>query len=233
MQKTFADKLISFYRTLEFKEDLPKGIDIMNPYQEKSIMEMTALFAKRFYNDTSERISVFGINPGRFGSGLTGITFTDPVRMEKECGIENNLRKKQELSSVFIYDMINRFGGPEKFYKKFFLSAVSPLGFLKNGKNLNYYDNKALETLVTPFIIESIRKSFSIGCSSGIIICLGEGKNYTFLTRLNEKYGFYEKIIPLAHPRFIMQYRLKKKEEYIIRYLEVLNDSLNFVSLPG
>ena len=33
---------------------------------------------------------------------------------------------------------------------------------------------------------------------------------------------FFKQIIPLPHPRFIMQYKLKKKEEYIDRYLREL-----------
>ena len=87
---------------------------------------------------------MLGINPGRFGAGVTGITFTDPVRLEKECGIPNNFDKRQELSSVFIYDFIAAWGGAEAFYSRFFLSAVFPLGFTREGRNLNYYDDPQL-----------------------------------------------------------------------------------------
>ena len=51
----------------------------------------------------TQRHLLLGINPGRFGGGVTGIPFTDPIRLQNVCGIENNFEKKQELSSVFIY----------------------------------------------------------------------------------------------------------------------------------
>ena len=79
-------------------------------------------FYEKYYNDNNERYAFFGINPGRFGGGVTGIPFTDPIRLEKICGIPNDFEKKQELSSVFIYDMIDAFGGAAKFYKRFYIS---------------------------------------------------------------------------------------------------------------
>ena len=88
-------------------------------------------FYTKYYSDNNKRILLLGINPGRFGGGVTGIPFTDPVRLEKVCGIKNDFQKKQELSSVFIYEMIEAYGGAEKFYKQFYISAVSPLGFVK------------------------------------------------------------------------------------------------------
>ena len=36
---------------------------------------------------------------------------------------------------------------------------------------------------------------------------------------INNEMKFFEKVVALPHPRFIMQYKLKKKEEYIERYL--------------
>ncbi|MFI5224347.1 MAG: DUF4918 domain-containing protein, partial [Nitrospirales bacterium] len=65
---------------------------------------------------------ILGINPGRLGAGLTGIPFTDPLKLQNICGIENTLPKKAELSADFIYTMISAFGGPEAFYKKFYFS---------------------------------------------------------------------------------------------------------------
>src|SRR5687768_18158258 len=45
------------------------------------------------------------------------------------------------------------YGGCDKFYSDFFITAVSPLGFVKNGKNVNYYDDRELLYAVTPFKI--------------------------------------------------------------------------------
>jgi len=166
--------------------------------------------------------SFIGINPGRFGGGITGIPFTDPMRLQNICGIENNFKKKYELSSVFIYEIIKKFGGAEKFYNKFFISAISPLGFTKHNKNLNYYDDKQLESSIKNFVIDSIKQQLKFGINTNVVFCLGEGKNLAYLTRLNNEMKFFEKIIALPHPRFIMQYKLKRKQEYIDRYLREL-----------
>ncbi len=216
----FSDHIISFIKNLQFNIELHAGIEVMNPFSNPETMNICERFYKRYYSDENKRWMIMGINPGRFGGGVTGIPFTDPLRLEKECGIENSWPKKQELSSLFIYNMINAFGGPEIFYKKFYITAVCPLGFTKGNKNLNYYDDKQLEKRIAEFVIRSMKQQLSFGIQSNVAFCLGEGKNFGYVSRLNEEHKFFDKIIPLSHPRFIMQYKLKKKDEYIARYLE-------------
>lgn len=191
----------------------------MNPFLNGETMNICIKFYKKYYGDYNIRSLIIGINPGRFGGGLTGIPFTDPIRLQNVCCIENTFLKKQELSSVFIYEMIDAFGGIETFYNKFYFSSVSPLGFTKNNKNLNYYDDKELESSIKNFVIDCMNKQLAFGINREVAFCLGEGKNFLYLSKLNSEMKFFKKIIPLAHPRFIMQYKLKKKEEYIERYL--------------
>jgi hypothetical protein len=99
---------------------------------------------------------------------------------------------------------------------------VSPLGFVKNGTNLNYYDDKKLLQAINPFIIKSIKKQISLGFETDHCICIGGDKNLKFLSALNDDYRFFGKIVPLPHPRFIMQYRRRQKENYIQQYLAAL-----------
>ena len=223
IKMAYAEKILSFFKSLQFPEILPDGIEVMNPYMNPETFDSCTTFYNKFYNDENKRHIIIGINPGRFGSGVTGISFTDPIRLEKECGIENHWQKKQELSSVFIYEMINAFGGVEAFYKKIYITAVSPLGFTKGGKNLNYYDDKELQKDIEPFVIECMQKQLEFGVHRDAAYCLGEGKNFAYLKKLNDQQKFFGEIIPLPHPRFIMQYKLKRKEEYIQLYLERLN----------
>ncbi|RME10416.1 MAG: DUF4918 family protein, partial [Bacteroidetes bacterium] len=61
-----------------------------------------------------------------------------------------------------------------------------------------------------------------MGMDNSRCICLGEGKNFKFLKKLNEEQGFFEEVVPLSHPRFIMQYRRKKLDDYLKAYLDVL-----------
>lgn len=216
---TFADQVLSFYKSLEIKSILPEGVAVLNPYREHESFFLCQQFYKKFYHDVNERTLILGINPGRHGGGITGIPFTDPIKLEAVCNIPNTMNKKAELSADFIYAMIEGFGGLQKFYNKFYISAVSPLGFTMNGKNLNYYDSKELQASLKGFIIESLMKQMSFGINRTVCYCLGEGQNFNYLSRLNDEQQFFEKIVPLAHPRFIMQYRRKKMMDYVNEYV--------------
>lgn len=228
-RKTTADKIIEFNTSLEFQEQLPVGISVMNPFKESQyILEISSSFYRKYYSDYLPRNMIIGINPGRFGGGITGVPFTDTKRLSIDCGISFNGQLTHELSSVFIYEMIEVYGGVSEFYKKFYFGAVSPLGFTKTSgtgkvKNYNYYDSKALLDATLSFIVSSMKKQLDIGLNTDVCFCLGTGKNFQFLTFLNKEYKFFEQIIPLEHPRFIMQYKLKFKNEYIQKYLSALN----------
>jgi hypothetical protein len=217
-----SDQILEFYQSLSLKAKLPKGVGFMNPYQDEKTFKVTTLFYRKYYHDTAARKIILGINPGRLGGGITGIPFTDPINLEKFCGIENDFQKKPELSSTFIYQMIGGFGGPEKFYGSYYFSALSPLGFVKEDKNLNYYDIPELQTAVEPFIIACIQKQLSFNINRDHAYCLGEGENYKYLLKLNQQHHFFSEITPLPHPRFILQYKRKKLNEYIDRYLSTI-----------
>src|SRR5689334_15666396 len=136
----FADNAISFYSSLRLTTPLPDGVEILNPYVIPEVRECVARFYHKFFNDSMSRVGVFGINPGRHGGGLTGLSFTDPVALREQCGIPNNLGDRRELSSDFVYRAVNAFGGVGPFYSGFYLSALCPLGFTRGGLNYNFYD---------------------------------------------------------------------------------------------
>ena len=77
------------------------------------------------------------------------------------------------------------------------------------------------------FIIGNLVRQLDFGIERDCCFCLGTGKNFKFLVRLNNELQLFGKIIPLEHPRFIMQYKSKKKQFYINRYLEELNGVIN------
>ena len=222
---TFADRIVPFYEGLAIDAHLHRGISVLNPYREPEIISLIENFFTKYYNDTDIRIPVMGINPGRYGGGLTGISFTDPVNLEMACGIPNPIEKRPELSSTFVFKVIERYGGTEKFFHRFFLTAVCPLGFVKEGKNYNYYDDRELKNAVTSFIKTTLIQQHVICGQPEDCICLGEGENLRFIRELNQELGLFKRIHPLPHPRFIMQYRRKRVEEYIGFYLDILKRS--------
>jgi len=212
---TFAEKTLMFYRQLAPDKKIPDGVEILNPYSRPETMAACEAFYTKFYNDHKNRRIIFGINPGRFGAGVTGIPFTDPIRLEKACGIPNNFDKKAELSSQFIYLLIENMGGVSPFYQHYFIGAISPLGFVKNGKNFNYYDDRLLERSLKSFIIKNMVRQVALGINTDKCFCLGNGKNYIYLQRLNDELKIFDEIIPLPHPRWVMQYRRKQLQNFL------------------
>lgn len=226
-----SDNILSLFANVHFTGTLPEGIGIMNPYREsQTVRDICSLFYQKFYADTDPRTLILGINPGRLGAGATGIPFTDTKRLTSDCGIPFSGFSTHEPSSVFMYEMIRAFGGAQAFYRRFYINSVCPLGFVqtKGAKvvNYNYYDSPALEKCVRDFIVNNIQTQIDIAGRSERCYCLGTGKNFQYLSRLNNEYHFFEEIIPLEHPRYIMQYKLKNKEQYISDYLQKLNIQL-------
>ncbi len=212
---TFADRTLAFYHQLHIAEKLPEGVEIMNPYTRKETREACESFYRKFFNDNHPRRLILGINPGRFGAGVTGIPFTDPIRLENPCGIANPFDKKPELSSLFVYRLIENMGGPASFYRRYYIGAISPLGFVKNGKNFNYYDDKTLERALKPFIVKSLVQQVALGTSTDKCYCFGNGKNFAYLQRLNAELKLFGTIVPLPHPRWVMQYRRKQLPHFM------------------
>ena len=217
-----AKKLIDFYQSLRPPGNLPRDIEILFPQKDPQVIELIKKFFEKYFNDTRPRRLMLGINPGRYGAGITGVNFTAPRQLKENCGIDHHLDLTSELSAEFIYDMIGEYGGVKKFYTNWFIGSVCPLGFVKNGKNINYYDDKKLMAAVTTFIIVCIHKQIAIGFSTDKCLCIGGEKNFKFLSGLNNEHKWFGEIVPLPHPRFILQYRRKQKDQFIHQYLSAL-----------
>ena len=235
---TFADKIIQFNQQVHYSgPTLPVGIRIMNPFKESAdALDISGMFYQKYYDDECSRSLILGINPGRFGAGLTGIPFTDPKRLVSDCQLPYSGKATHEPSSVFIYEVIEAFGGPAAFYKAFHINSLCPLGFVKMNdvgreKNYNYYDDKHLFTTVESFIIQNIRDQIELCGVREVCICLGTGKNEAYLRALNSRFNFFGEIIALEHPRFVMQYKSKQKQFYIDKYLAAFEVALEKNSL--
>lgn len=222
--KTIADKIIAFNERLHYTGGLPDGFSVLNPFRENpETMQVMDQFYHKFYNDHKPRKFIIGINPGRYGAGLTGVPFTDTKRLEQACGIAMQSAHSHEVSSVFIYDMIGRYGGAEKFYMDFYINSVFPLAIVREthkGKwvNANYYDDKMLAASLKPYMIKSLKRQIAMGLHTDIAFVLGK-KNADFVNAINETEKLFGKLIVLEHPRFIEQYRSKHKQDYIDKYL--------------
>jgi len=223
-----SEKILKFDEKLS-KTSLviPEGFRIINPHNNIKVKEITTKFYNKFYNDNKKRRMILGSSPARRGTAVTGVPYEDAAHLQKETGIFIDNFYVNKSSSNFLYDVIELYGGCEKFYKDFYMNFVCPLGIVritqKNSEvNCNYYEYKNLKNSLYEFIINSIKEQLTFNIDTSVCYCIGSGENYKFLLEINEKYKFFKKIIPLEHPRFIMQYNSKNKDMYLEKYMNAL-----------
>lgn len=233
IQKAFSNRVLEFNEWLaNISLELFDNYRMNNQFNGKNkekIKEITNTFYNKYYNDNGKRYLILGSSPARKGTATTGIPFEDASHLYKETGIMIDNFYINKSSSGFLYDVMEQYGGCEKFYKDFFMSFICPLGIVNvnsngNEVNSNYYENKKLENILYNFIVDSLKKQISFGIDTSICYCIGSGENFKFLTKINEQYKFFDKIIALEHPRFIMQYNKKDRDKYLSKYVTALNN---------
>lgn len=227
MPPTLADHLLDFYLNIRFDIELPSGFRVMNPFQDPRVRATVTTFYRTFLNTPTPRRVLMGINPGRHGGGITGLPFTDTKRLTQACGLSWDGPQSHEPSSEFFYAVAASLGGVEAFYARFVSFPVCPLGFLREkspGKwvNANYYDTPELLRAVEPFIVQSIDFLVRGPIDRTVVFSLGQGPNVQVLSRLNARCGWFEHIVALPHPRFVIQYRRRDMARYIAEYRRAL-----------
>lgn len=219
--RTFGEKILKFYQSIKLPQ-AKLSAEVMLPFETREVVEINRQFYDKYYNDHSDRVFLIGINPGRFGGGVTGIPFTDPLNLDLELGIKNTFTAKHELSSQFIYAVIKELGGPESFFSRYYLTAVSPVGFLLNNKNINYYELSDLVPEWESFFVNSLAAQISIGARRDTAFSLGQGKNFGYLKKLNSREHWFDRVVELPHPRWIMQYHYKDRKKFVRKYVRTL-----------
>lgn len=227
-----AQQILNFYDEISrINCSVPKDYKLINPLcseQKEDVRKVMHLFYNKFYNDRNKRRIIFGSSPSRKGSGVVGVPFESAEHLREETGIYIDNFYISKSSTNFLFEVMRKYGGCEKFYKDFYMSFVCPFGIVRiNEKvrevNANYYENKELKKALYPIIVDSIKKQIEFGIDTSVCYSIGSGDNYRFLLELNREYNFFKRIIPLEHPRYIMQYNKGKMDEYILKYLDALN----------
>jgi len=227
LKKTFGQNVVAFNQQLNFSDPLPAGFQVMNPFLENpETVQVMQRFYDKYYNDQHIRKFIIGINPSRHGAGVTGVPFTDTKRLHSVCGIKMESAYTHEVSSVFVHDVIEAYGGAELFFRDFYINSPFPLAIVKKGRsgavNANYYDDRQLFEAVRPFMVKSIRDHINLGLDTSEVFVLGK-KNAVFLEKINQQEKFFDEMTVLEHPRYIQQYKSKEKPMYIDKYLLALN----------
>lgn len=229
---TFADRLLSFLTGFPAAPPLPGGVEALNPYRTAPAHGLLTQFAHRYYADNEPRVALLGINPGRFGGGSTGVAFTDPAALATHCGIPNELPRRPELSSQFVYQLIEALGGPAEFYRHFYLGSLYTLVLMREGRNYNYYDSAPVTKALWPDMRASLWQQAEVGLRRDVAVSLGR-RNGEYFQRLNEELGLFERIIVLDHPRFIMQYKRRLVPDFVAEYARVLGELVGSSTSEG
>lgn len=180
-------------------------------------MNCMETFWNKFYGPHVPKVVICGINPGRFGAGLTGIPFLD-YRSLSEIGF-NMDKKDSEQSSEFFFEVFKKIG-TERFFKSFYVTNFSSVGYSKNGRNINYYDlpDKAKKTVYANFSTEmkSVNPTH--------IISLGVSVQYSVreLVKSEAIAKDVDHSLRLAHPSWVMTYRRKNKDMWVDKYVNEL-----------
>lgn len=229
--ETFGDKVLRFCASLRFTGKVPAPFAVINPFVEhEETMRVAALFYKKFYGDHRPRRFIAGINPSRHGAGITGVPFTDTKRLFSACGIAINGFYSHEPSSVFLYRMIENYGGVEKFYGDYFINSPFPLAIIRknekgNWVNANYYDDPRLTKSLQPYMLQTLQQYADMGVRTETAWVLGK-KNANFLRPMFSQLNLFQRVIELEHPRYIQQYKSKEAEFYIDKYIVELKNGI-------
>ncbi len=229
---TFAERVIGFNSSLNYSGQLPEGFRVLNPFLDNpETVQVMKQFYRKYYNDNNNRKFIIGINPGRQGAGVTGVPFTDTKRLESVCEIKMHSEYTHEVSSVFVYDMIEQYGGAKAFYRDFYINSPFPLAIVRKTKddkwlNANYYDDNYLFECVKDYMSDILVQHVATGLNTDEVFVLGK-KNAVYVNRLNKKLNLFKKISILEHPRYIQQYKSKEKELYISKYLTYFSGADN------
>ncbi|MDR0929985.1 MAG: SMUG2 DNA glycosylase family protein [Oscillospiraceae bacterium] len=176
------------------------------------ITERVAAFYSQYYNDDHPRRLILGSSPAHRGSAQSGIPFVDD---------------SPRPSATFLNEVIAACGGSDAFYGKYLMDFLCPVALVRTNErgrevNANYYESKALQAALTPLMLAHLRGLMGLGIDRSVCFCIGSGENFRFLAHLNAAEGFFECVVPLEHPRFIMQYHANQRDIYFEKYVQAL-----------
>lgn len=224
---TLAEKIIAYHKQLTCNSALPEGFSIINPFQNApdALKSMTQ-FYRKFYNDHRTRRLILGINPGRFGAGLTGVPFTDSKHLIEDCKIPFSGPSSHEPSAAFVYLLIEIFGGVSAFYQAIYINSVFPLALIRKNKkgnsvNCNYYDDQELIKRLWPSMKTELQKQVSMGLRTDKAFIFGK-RNAHFIEKLNKELNLFDQLVVFEHPRYIQQYKYHERHEFAQRFAKEL-----------
>lgn len=199
---TLRDQIIEFYSNFRTTDVFSPGVQLHNPFDAPNRRSAIEQFCRSFYDDTSPRVHLLGINPSRLTNSSTGVNYTDGFALQEYCGIPNDFSKSRELTSSFFYRVVESFGGAATFYNRVFAWAAMPVAITNGETYANYYDVD--DEIVKEIVVDNLNWMLKLP-SVGKLVILGSGENKKYLESLPGFPFGYNDVICLPHPRWIMQ----------------------------
>ncbi|GKV70483.1 hypothetical protein NCCP2716_29810 [Sporosarcina sp. NCCP-2716] len=111
-----------------------EGISILPGFTEQ--VELVRAYYRKYYFKNKQRLVFCGINPGQFGAGRTGVPFIDFDGIEKLMPGRGG--DEQERSAQYMLSIMEEYE-TGAFQDSVYLTNLSWYGFVRRGRNLNYY----------------------------------------------------------------------------------------------
>lgn len=137
------DKIIDLH--LSFMDHLVENGDVLRELERERISilpgfteqaDLVRSYYKKYYSKPGHRIVFCGINPGKYGAGITGVPFIDFHGISRL--LPGHDREEKERTAQFMLSIIEEYGAGE-FQDAVYLTNLSWYGFQRDGRNLNYY----------------------------------------------------------------------------------------------
>ena len=220
---TLSDQIIDFYTLFNMPTDVPDGVVIHNPFDDKVRKQTIIDFCEHFYNDDGTRAHILGINPSRLTPTSTGVNYTDGFALQEYCGIQNSFTKTRELTSEFFYRVVHAMEGPQAFYSSVFAWALMPLSVTAQGKYTNHYHPDVAKPL-RELLRQNLLWLAELPKKPRAVI-LGLGDNKKVFDELNAELGVYDQAAYLPHPRWVMQYNRADADKYVQQYVTAITSA--------
>lgn len=217
---TIVDDYFKFYEIFKTKYSellQSNNVRILSEFldNKKNIIE----FHKKYIQPNRPEIVICGVNPGRFGAGLTGIPFIDFDSLSKM--LPRIKYFDSEKSAKFFFSVVQAFG-IEQFYQKFHVTNISWYGFsmIDKEKNVNYYN---LPVDVQKHLFEKFVEEMNFINPKIIIPLSKDVQNQLLILKSNEQ--IKAEITPnLNHPSWVMTYKRNEVELWKEKYIHLLKN---------
>ena len=193
--------------------------------KESDALKNQALFDEKYYHENFPKIDLCGINPGIKGAGVTGVPFVDMTTLSERLP-DNNITfegKGAEPSAQFFNEIVDHSEfGDKKFYKHFYVTNFSWVGFAKKSNNstkiINHNYHK-LNLEAQQYISSAFMREMAL-INPTVIIPLGMEVEKSLKKLFNNSKIKIEDM--LTHPSRCMMGKIKRKPKCISDYINRL-----------